>query len=272
MSDRADGGTRRPSTDPAAIFPGAARLSDLSLEEAIAAADRDLLRITADAAERERLEILARFPIDAWPAMPVEQYALGQPDHPDTFCRWMEFNTRYLPSIKGGAALKHLIYRRQTGDWYFERKYGSLEEAWRSVRGGFVDAFRLAGEGRFEEIGQLTGISAAVSLSTKALFCYFPDDLLPACAGAHQEHFWTLLGGQGPITKGAARCAPPAGARPNDPGLRRVAAQRGHVVPVRMGGPTAGSEDREGGTRTGREIVGRLRSQRLHSRRLGRDG
>jgi 5-methylcytosine-specific restriction protein B len=114
----------------------------------------------------------------------------------------MEFNTHYLPSIKGGSALKHMIFRRQGGEWYFERKYGSLEEAWKSVRGGFVEAFRLAGEGRFEDIGQVGAISAAISLSTKAVYCYFPDDLLPVCAGAHQEHFWRLLGGEGPITKG----------------------------------------------------------------------
>jgi 5-methylcytosine-specific restriction protein B len=174
----------------------------VSLEEAVAAADREQLRATGDTAERERLEVLARFPIVDWPTMPLERYALGIPGSTDGFCKWMEFNTPHLPSIKGGNAMKHMIFRRSSGDWYFERKYTSVEEAWSSVRAGFVDAFRLAGERRFEEIGQLTAINAAISLSTKAVYCFFPDDLLPVCAAAHQEHFWRLLGGEGPITKG----------------------------------------------------------------------
>ena len=148
------------------------------------------------------MEIVTRFPLADWPTLPLERYALGLPESADGFCRWMEFNTHYLPSIKGGSALKHMIFKRQTGAWYFEKKYTSVEEAWTSVRAGFVDSFRLAGEGRFEEIGQVSAISAAISLSTKAVYCYFPDDLLPVCAGAHQEHFWKLLGGEGPITKG----------------------------------------------------------------------
>lgn len=192
--------TKSPSTDRKAILTS--RQPDEPLEVAAAEADREQLRVTGDAAERERLEIVKRFPIADWSTLPLERYALGLPESPDGFCRWMEFNTHYLPSIKGGSALKHMIFRRQTGDWYFEKKYASLDEAWTNVRAGFVEALRLAGEGRFEEIGQLGAINAAISLSTKAVYCYFPDDLLPVCAGAHQEHFWRLLGGEGPIMKG----------------------------------------------------------------------
>ena len=194
--------TKHPGTDRAAILPSGGKQPGVPLQEAAAAADRAQLRATGDKAEQERLEIVTRFPITDWPTLPLERYALGLPESADGFCRWMEFNTHYLPSIKGGSALKHMIFKRQTGAWYFEKKYTSVEEAWTGVRAGFVDAFRLAGEGRFEEIGQVSAISAAISLSTKAVYCYFPDDLLPVCAGAHQEHFWKLLGGDGPITKG----------------------------------------------------------------------
>ncbi len=194
--------TKYPSTDRMAILPSAGKQPDMALEVAAAEVDREQLRVTGDSAERERVEIVTRFPLDAWPTLPLERYSLGLPESADGFCRWMEFNTHYLPSIKGGSALKHMIFRRQSGEWYFERKYTSVEEAWNSVRAGFVEAFRLAGEGRFEDIGQLGAINAAISLTTKAVYCYFPDDLLPVCAGAHQEHFWKLLGGEGPITKG----------------------------------------------------------------------
>ena len=116
--------------------------------------------------------------------MSLEQYALGTPQSADSFCRWMEFNTPNLASIRGGSALKHMIFRRQGEDagWYFERKYSSVDEAWEHVRAGFVEAFRLAGEGRFEDIGQVDAISAAIALSTKAISCYFPDDVLPVCS------------------------------------------------------------------------------------------
>ena len=167
--------TKSPSTDRKAIVTS--KQPDVPLEVAAAEADREQLRVTGDAAERERLEIVNRFPIADWPTLPLERYALGLPESADGFCRWMEFNTHYLPSIKGGSALKHMIFKRQTGDWYFEKKYASLDQAWTNVRAGFVEAFRLAGEGRFEDIGQVDGINAAISLSTKAVYCYFPDDL-----------------------------------------------------------------------------------------------
>jgi 5-methylcytosine-specific restriction protein B len=194
--------TKYPSVDRAAILPGLARQPDLSFDEAIAAFDRGSIRADVDAAERERLEIVRRFPIDEWSILPLERYALGTPNSPNSFCRWMEFQTPHIASIKGGSALKHMIFLRSNGEWYFERKYPSVEEAWRNVRAGFVDGLRLASQGRFDEIGQLSAISSAISLSTKTIYCYFPDELLPVCSGAHQDHFWKLLGGDGPITHG----------------------------------------------------------------------
>lgn len=194
--------TKYPSADRAAILPGANRTPELSFAEAVRTFDRASIRPGVEAAERERLEIIARFPIEDWPTMMVEQYALGTPASADSFCRWMEFQTPNIASIRGGSALKHLIYRRKDGTWYFEKKYTSVEEAWETVRAGFVEALRLASQGRFEEVGHLNAINAAIALSTKTVYCYYPDELLPVCSGAHQDHFWKLLGGSGPITHG----------------------------------------------------------------------
>ena len=80
--------------------------------------------------------------------------ALGTPNSIDSFCRWMEFRTPHVASIKGGSALKHLIFQRAEGGWYFEKKYSSVEDAWTEVRSGFVEAFRLAAAGQFTGIGQ----------------------------------------------------------------------------------------------------------------------
>ena len=63
-------------------------------------------------AEFLRREVQNRFPLSAWPGMPLERYALGQ-DQQDTFCTWLEFRTAALGSILGGSALKLLIYKRR---------------------------------------------------------------------------------------------------------------------------------------------------------------
>jgi hypothetical protein len=220
----------RPSVHPSK-YPGsdraplvsAGKVPPMSLKEAVRSFDRAGLSATVEAANRERAEVTRRFPLEAWPTMPIERYALGTNVSAESFCRWMEFNTPNLASIKGGSALKHLIFKRKGpgDDWYFEKKYRSLDEAWDSVRAGFVEAFRLAGEGRFDEIGNLDAISNAYSLSTKATYCYFPNDLLPVCSSAHE-----------PRRSGSSATAR---ARPTALGTRRADAQRDHVAAVRLG-------------------------------------
>jgi hypothetical protein len=50
----------------------------VAIEEAVATYDRAAEKGFAAAAERERKEMLDRFPLDQWPTMPLERYALGQ--------------------------------------------------------------------------------------------------------------------------------------------------------------------------------------------------
>src|SRR3954451_17450107 len=98
-------------------------------------------------AEVQRGLTLERFPRDGCPTMTLDQYALGQADHPESFCRWMEFRTTDIGSIKGGSARKHHIYFQSEADtWWFEKRYATVNEAWAAVRSGFVDAFELADE------------------------------------------------------------------------------------------------------------------------------
>jgi len=194
--------TKYPSADRATVLPGADRAPDLPFAQAIASFDRRQLAAGVEAAHREREEIVRRFPLADWPTLPLDRYALGAPNWKESFSYWLEFKTPNIASIKGGSSLKHMIFWRNRGEWYFERKYSSVEEAWENVRGGFAEAFRLAAEGRFEEIGQITAISNAISVSTKSVYCYYPNELLPVCSGAHQDHFWKLLGGEGPLVHG----------------------------------------------------------------------
>jgi hypothetical protein len=47
---------------------------------------------------------------------------------------------RALCTIRGGSARKHAIYRKASGDWYYDESYPSVEAAWEAVRGAFVEA------------------------------------------------------------------------------------------------------------------------------------
>jgi 5-methylcytosine-specific restriction protein B len=164
------------------------------LEDAVEAFDREAARLAADTAETLRRSIVARFPIEQWPALPLERYALGGADH-DNFCYVMEYESQILCSMRGGSAKKHAIYRMTSGDWYYDDSYPSVEAAWEAVRGAFVEAFRLAQARDFEAVDDLRPIRSAAALRTKALYVYFPDELLPITSSAHLAHFIALLGG-----------------------------------------------------------------------------
>jgi 5-methylcytosine-specific restriction enzyme B len=178
--------------DPVSTVADIDTLGDL--ESALEAFDRDAARLAAENAETLRKSIVARFPIEQWPALPLERYALGGPDH-DNFCYVMEFESEALCSIRGGSARKHAIYRKASGDWYYDDSYPSVEAAWEAVRGAFVEAFQLARAGDFEAVDNLRPIRSAAALRTKALYVYFPHEMLPINSSDHLAHFIALLGG-----------------------------------------------------------------------------
>jgi 5-methylcytosine-specific restriction enzyme B len=147
-------------------------------------------------AEKERQEILNRFPLSKWPTMPLEEYALGLPDSSNTYCWWLEFNSPHLGSIKGGSATKHLVYKRKNkpGWYYYPPTMADENEAWQAIRGDFVKAFELAEEGNWEKIDELPYILGARAVRGKTLFVYFPNEIIPVHAIAHIRHFLELLG------------------------------------------------------------------------------
>jgi len=95
--------------DPVSTAAGFDTAGDL--EDALEAFDRDAARQAAEEAEAMRRSIVARFPFEQWPALPLERYALGGQDH-DNFCYVMEFESEALCSIRGGSARKHAIYHQ----------------------------------------------------------------------------------------------------------------------------------------------------------------
>src|SRR4051812_39997390 len=95
-----------------------------SLDEALRTFNRAAAREYAAEGERQRAALLRIFPRGSWPTMALEQYALGQRDSENTFCRWIEFRTTNLGSMLGGSARKLIIYKRREKDgWYFGSQY-----------------------------------------------------------------------------------------------------------------------------------------------------
>lgn len=97
-----------------------------------------------------------------------------------------------LRPVEGG-----LIYRRKAdGTWYFGSAYENEEEAWESVREGFLTAFRYAAEGRVTDIDTIDALSSGSALTGKAIFCYVPDTLIPVYSRDHVRSFIFHLTGE----------------------------------------------------------------------------
>ncbi len=143
-------------------------------------------------AEEERKQVIERFPLEDWPRMPLERYALGI-GVKDTFSWWMEWGTENLGSISGGSSEKHLIYKHKKKGWVFDSTYQNEQEAWEAIRGAFVKAFQLAQLGKFDEIDALEPFKRGYAIVIKVLYVNFPEQFLPIYSAAHAVHFLQVL-------------------------------------------------------------------------------
>ena len=167
-----------------------------SIEEAAAKQNPDLWSRSLDEAEEQRQEILERFPIDAWPEMELEEYALGTEQSQESYGWWLEWGSRDLGSISGGSAFKHIIYKHKSGEWRYrpEDAYADVHEAWRAVRAGFVQALEFAEKGKWEEIDSIEALVRGPAVRTKTLHVYFPEEIIPVYSRDHLQHFLRRLG------------------------------------------------------------------------------
>lgn len=166
-----------------------------SFQAAAKAYDKDADKDYLEAAEKERKEVLKRFPREKWPEMSLEQYALGQAQAEETYCRWLEFRTLHLGSMRGGSSMKMIIYKnKDKPGWYFAPEYGDEKEAWKAVRGAFIEALKKAEAGDWDTIQDLAPLRGGPALLTKTLHLYFPQQILPVYAREHLRHFLSLLG------------------------------------------------------------------------------
>ena len=149
--------------------------SNVTLSQAIAQFDRSPTNPVAEGYRSQRAEILKRFPRDKWPEMRLDDYALGQPAVEDTYCRWLEYKSHWMGSIRGGSAKKLIIYKRKEREgWYFPKAFSNEREAWDRLRSEFSQAFELAARGEWERIDELETLGLGPAVKLKSLHVYLP--------------------------------------------------------------------------------------------------
>ncbi|MFH9724494.1 McrB family protein [Streptomyces sp. NPDC017254] len=167
------------------------------LDEALDAFDVERHRDALDAADRRAEEIRREFPLEAWPGLELDRYALGvhkiRPDLPPPYCHALEYGSGELGSITGGSAMKHLIYRRDDGRWWHDSGYPDPATAWSAVRQGIVDAVTAAHDGRVGDIDDIVAVRAANTLIAKTLRIYAPDAIVPVYADSYTRHYIAML-------------------------------------------------------------------------------
>lgn len=169
--------------------------SDVTFNQAVAQFDRSTRESDRRGYQSQRAEILKRFPREKWPDMALENYALGQAESEDTYCRWLEFKSQSLGSMRGGNARKLIVYKRKDRDgWYFPKEFSNEREAWRRLRSEFVQAFQLAERGDWGRIDELETLARGRALKLKSLHVYFPEQVLPVYSIHHLRHFLRTLG------------------------------------------------------------------------------
>lgn len=169
--------------------------SPQTIQEFIKSYDPKITQAHIDAGEQERREFLDHFPLQNWSTIMLEQYALGQSDSSNTYCRWIEFKTLHLGSMRGGSAVKHLIYKyKNKPGWYFPSEYADEQQAWQKIRSAFLKMFDLAQADQWEQIDEIQPLLGARMLRLKSLHIYFPESILAVSSTQHLRHYLTRLG------------------------------------------------------------------------------
>jgi 5-methylcytosine-specific restriction protein B len=140
-------------------------------------------------AEDQRTSIRTAFPLDEWPTLDVERFALGTGGSEPSFCSWLEVNSNDLGLMPARHAGIHLIYKDRQGSWQHPPAYKSVGAAWKAIRGAYMQAFEWAESGRVADIDTLVEFQPGRLTLHKALHVYFPDRFLPISATSHLQYF-----------------------------------------------------------------------------------
>lgn len=131
--------------------------------------------------EAERQSFLQRFPKESLKAMTLEEYADTKTK--DCLIYWLEQKNKF-GGIGGGNASKFGIYRSASGEYCkgsgkkrVTLTGDALEEEFRKLREGYLEALRMAEEHRYDEIQQLK-LPIFNTVLLKVLHIYYPEKFL----------------------------------------------------------------------------------------------
>lgn len=151
-----------------------------------------------------RQEFLRRFPRDHVGSLTLEEYALGHDRSRDSFCYWLEYETKQLGNVGGGSAAKWGIWwSRPKNEWSYNKGFNTNnpQEVLEIILDGLIQLLTAAENEQFEQLDEIGDWKLGRnrnSLRAKPLYLYFPDKFLPI---ANPVHLANILGyfGQKPV-------------------------------------------------------------------------
>ncbi|MZP30661.1 EVE domain-containing protein [Heliobacterium undosum] len=134
-------------------------------------------------------DFLREFPRSSLPDMSLERYALGK-SKTGSFCWWLEYNTLPLGSIRGGTAVKLIIYySAKEAAWKYPETFRSPEEAWLRLRADIVRLLEGYDGDTAGEIADDSLLNGRDMLKGKVLYLYHPVKFLPIYKLEHLQQF-----------------------------------------------------------------------------------
>lgn len=176
----------------------------LPLIEALAKFDRASVAADVKLAEKERETIRASFPLDKWPDVTLDRYALGvDRGTGENYCHLLEFGSKHL-GLFTGPAKKGVVYKRRNAEgWYFPERFQNEQQAWEELRKSIVEALDLGRRGEWSAIDTLDPLINGPMLRVKTLHLYYPEQLLPIYSRDHLEQL--ILAVEGPDAETSLR-------------------------------------------------------------------
>ncbi len=138
-----------------------------------------------------------RFPLEKLHELSLEEYAIGKPE---SFCWWLEFKTKHLGNVAGGAAQKWGIYwSKGDQEWKWNKALNcdSPEAAFQKLKEGLLRLVEAAANDQFEQLDSIGSSRLGANrnvLRSKPLSLYFPEKFLPIANPYHLAHFLNFFG------------------------------------------------------------------------------
>lgn len=141
---------------------------------------------------------LQRFPREKIATWTLEHYSLGHAGFRDSYCYWLEWETKGLGSVSGGSSSKWGLWWSSTAnDWSYNVKWDSPQNALQQIKEGLITLLDAVARGDYKNLDKLGDDLLGPnrnSLRAKSLYLYFPDEFLPISNPAHLANILSFFG------------------------------------------------------------------------------